>query len=102
MVVDKNKEQDETDKSADECQQPEKQALRGPDAVSLGVVGHLAGGNAYVVVLLAPEPVRGGYSTEKGSKKTARDNTNLGFFPMFFHMASRTAAAIKLYSMTNG
>ena len=56
VVVDEDKEEDETDESADEGEQPEEETLRGAHAVRLGVVRDLAGGHAHVVVLLAPEP----------------------------------------------
>ena len=49
-------EEDEADEPADEGDEPEEESLGRSNAIGLGVVDHLAGGNADVVVLLAPVP----------------------------------------------
>ena len=56
MVINEHEEENETDESADEREQPEEEPLRSADAVGLRVVEDLAGGDAHVVVLLAPVP----------------------------------------------
>ena len=60
MVVDENEEEYETDESADEGEEAEEEPLARGHTIGLGVVGHLAGGHAHVVVLLAPEPTEEG------------------------------------------
>ena len=56
VMVDENEEEDQADEGADEGEESKEEALGGPHAVRLGVVGHLAGGHAHVVILLAPVP----------------------------------------------
>ena len=52
VVIDEHKEEDEADEAGDEGQQAEEEALRGPDAVRLGVGRHLATRHAHPVVVL--------------------------------------------------
>ena len=51
-----HEEEHEADEPADEGDESKEESFGGTDAVGLGVVDHLAGGHADVVVLLAPVP----------------------------------------------
>ena len=57
VVVNEDKEEDEANEATNEGEEAKEESLARPDAVCLGVVGHLPRGHANVVVLLAPVPV---------------------------------------------
>ena len=52
-MIDEHEEEDETDEAGDEGEQPEEEALRGSDAIRLGVWRHFATRHAHPVVILA-------------------------------------------------